>query len=143
MPTIQQIRREARRPGVPWSAVRAAYREIKATEIAKREHPNEVRQTAWHMMTAHSPGCWPFWRHGFDSRWGHKLGSAGDYTVVPGYDELAQEVGQIFPEYADDTGTERLFDFLFSPYDKLPSRQTMYAQAIELAAADTPTDVPF
>ena len=71
--------------------LRDAYREIKAAEVARRERPNEVRATAWCMYTASTPGSWPFWRHGFLSRFGHRLARGADYTIIPGYDEIGQQ----------------------------------------------------
>ena len=85
------------------------------------------------MATASTPGCWPFWRHGFLARWGDKLAKGADYTCVPGYDDLAQEVAAVHPEYSGDDGTERLFDILFSPYNRMPSAEELYRQALELA----------
>ena len=128
-----EFRQQARRLGLSWSAVQAAYCQLKQSEREKRERPNAVRQAAWTMVTANTPGSWPFWRHGFCARWGRKIAQDHDYTIVPGYDEISQEVGWYFPEYADDTGTERLWDFLFSPHDKLPTREELYRKAIDLA----------
>lgn len=143
---LYEIRREAQDRGLRWPDVQDAYRHVKSIEWEKREQPNEVRQTAWALLNAHSPGCWPFWRHGFYARYGHKIARGADHTCVPGYDEISQEIGWQFPEYADDEGTERLWDFLFSPYDKLPTREEMYRDAMDLLEAwaqNTLTEVPF
>ncbi len=131
--TRNYFRREARQSGLDWQAVQAAYEQIKQTERQRRERPNEIRATAWTMATASTPGCWPFWRHGFASRWGTRIARGADFTVVPGYDEIGQQIGTAFAEYADDDGTERLFEFLLSPYDRLPTREEMYRQAVDLA----------
>lgn len=131
--TVRRVKQEARRRGLPWSAVQDAYREVKRAEWEKRQRPNEIRSTAWFMATASTPRSWPFWRHGFYSRWGHKIARGADHTCIPGYDEIAQSIGGEFPEYAGDDGTERLFEFLLSPYDKLPSREEMYDAALDLA----------
>ena len=121
-----------------------AYREIKAAEIQKRERPNEIRATAWTCYKANSPGCWPFWRHGFYATFKARLARGADYTIIPGYDEIAQEIATEFPEYAGDDGTERLWDFLLSPYDKMPSRDEMLRKAADLVAdTDTDSQVPF
>jgi len=147
---MRRIKQEARRRGLAWSAVEDAYREVKAAEREKRERPNEIRSFAWFIATASTPGSWPFWRHGFYSRWGHRIARGADYTVIPGYDEIGQQIGGAFPEYTDDTGTERLFEFLLSPYDKLPSREEMYDAALDLAelsadqtATETHNDLEF
>lgn len=127
---LNQFRREAKARGLSWAAVQAAYGEVKLAEREKRERPNEVRQAAWCMAT--TPGCWSFWRHGFCARWGRRV-ERHDYTAVPGYDLIGQELASWFPEYADDDGTERLFEFLFSPYDRMPTREELYCKAIDLA----------
>ncbi len=131
--TIPAIRSEARRRGLKWAAVVEAYRELKAERWEKRQRPNEIRATAWMMHTASTPGCWPFWRHGFASRFRTRLARGADHTIVPGYDEIAQQIATEFPEFATDDGTQRLWDFLFSPYDKMPSRYELIEEALELA----------
>jgi hypothetical protein len=127
------LRRQAKKLGIPWSMVLEMYRLVKNEEQAAREHPNEVRSTAWHAMVGHKSGSAPFWRHGFVSRYGRRV-DRHDYTVIPGYDVLAQEIAGIFPEYAHDAGTEELFAFLLSTYNRMPSRQTMLGKAIDRAA---------
>jgi len=136
---IAQLRSEAKRRGLRWSDVLDAYRDAKAAEIDKRRRPNEVRQTAWWLATASTPGSWPFWRHGFAKRWGARV-DRGDYTAVPGYDEIAQAIATQFPEYAGDDGTERLFDFLLSPYDRIPGRPELLERALDRAEQAAATD---
>lgn len=128
--TIIEVRREAKRRNLRWADVEAAYHEVKAAEWEKRQRPNEVRETAWVCCTAHSPGCWPFWRHGFVSKFGRIMARGADLTSIPGYDTLAQEVSSYFPEYADP---ECLWDFLLSPYDRMPSKEELYRKALDLA----------
>ncbi len=129
--------------------IREAYRQIKAGERDKRRRPNEVRATAWWMFTASTPGSWPFWRHGFVARFGRRLARGADFTIIPGYDEIGQEIATQFPEYAGDDGTERLWAFLLSPYDRLPGRDEMMRKARSLAEAwtrepvEADTKIPF
>ncbi len=127
-----EFRREARRRGFAWSDLRAAFEVLWDGERQKRERPNEIRATAWMMATGSTPGCWPFWRHGFLSRWGGRIAKGQDYTIVPGYDEIGQQIATQFPEYATADGTERLFAFLLSPYDRLPARADVYRRALEM-----------
>ncbi len=130
---MNEHRHEARARGLRWAAVLAAYRQIKQTEREIRQHPNAVRASAWMMHTASRPACWPFWRHGFLSRYGRRLARGADLTVISGYDEIGQQIASEFSEYAGDDGTERLFDFLLSPYNRLPDRDTMLRAAVDLA----------
>lgn len=132
MCNLTKLRREVNARGLDWAAVQAAYSELKQTERDQRERPNEVRQAAWCMAVGSTPASWPFWRHGFEARWGRKLARGSDYSCVPGYDEIAQQIAGEFPEYDTDDGTERLFDFLFSPYDRMPDRETIYRKAMDL-----------
>jgi len=142
--SVSEVKRAAKQRGVPWAAVRGAYQELKASESERREHPNQVRAAAWCVATARTPGCWPFWRHGFLSRWGHKLAQGHDYTSIPGYDTISQEIGWMFPEYTGDDGTERLWDFLLSAYDRMPSSEQLYRRALDRAHRElTANQVPF
>jgi hypothetical protein len=131
---LSDLRREAASLGLAWSDVQPAYQELKAAEWDRRQRPNEIRAVAWQMATASTPGSWPFWRHGFVSRWG-RLVERSDYTAVPAYDEIAQEIATEFPEYGGDDGTERLWDFLLSPYDRMPPAEQLYRQAIRRVAS--------
>ncbi len=145
---MNELRQEARDRNLPWSAVEAAYRDVKAAEWENRRVPNEVRSFAWMLFTASRPGCWPFWRHGFLSRYGRRLARGADHTIIPGYDEITGQVAGSFPQYATPDGEDRLWSFLLSPYDKLPDRHTLYQKALDLAeqcstADTTSTEVEF
>ena len=125
------LRAEARERGLPWARVLAVYRQVKTEERAKRERPDEVRCVAWTCFTAHSPGCWPFWYHGFRKRYGDRIARGADHTCIPGYDVLAQQMAAEFPEYRTDDGTQRLWDFLLSVRDRMPSRDEMIRRAMQ------------
>lgn len=139
MPTLTIIRRETRDRNLPWLSVQDAYRQIRHEEWEKRQRPREIRRAAWCMAT--SPGCWPFWGIGFQKRWGKRAAEL-DYTVVPRYDEIVQEIGWYFPEYAHDNGAEELFEFLFRPYDRMPSAEEMYRQAMDRVDFELFTSAP-
>ena len=125
-----ELKREARKAGLAWDDVQAMFAMLWEGEKLKRERANQVRAAAWFYHRAQHPRCWPFWRHGFVSRYGRRVEKA-DYTVIPGYDTLWQEVSWSFAEYAHDGGCQELWDFLLSPYDKLPEREEVYRRAIE------------
>jgi len=133
-----EARKEARRRNLTWADVQAVYEELKAEAYEIRERPNEIRRVAWTMYT--SAGCHSFWRHGFVARFGDRMARGADLTSIPFYDELAQQVSWEFPEYADDAGTERLWDFLLSPYDKLPSAASLYAEALDRVECGSTVD---
>ena len=142
VPLWRMIRDESRRRGLDWDVVWDVYCELRVMEIAKRERVNEVREAAWMMATASRPNAWPFWRHGFVSRWGRQV-DLHDYTAIPGYDEIHQAIATQFPEYAGPDGTERLFDLLLSPYDRLPTADQLYRRAMDHLEARKPEPVPF
>lgn len=135
---LSEFRREAQQRAIRFSDVQGTYCDLKDLERAKRERPNEIRAHAWMMFTANSPGCWPFWRHGFASTWNHRLARGSDFTIIPGYDEIGQQIASAFPEYDTDDGTERLWAFLLSPYDRFPSRDELYRRALDLCEAQQP-----
>jgi hypothetical protein len=128
--SIADIQREAKERGLDWATVRGVYCELREQEREKRERPNDIRQAAWSMAT--TLGSHPFWRFGFASRWGKKV-DLHDFTIIPGYDEIGQQIASQFPEYDHDSGTENLFEFLLSPYDKLPTCEELYRKAMTLA----------
>jgi len=134
---LTDLRNESRHLGIPWPAIREAYAQIREEEILQREHPNAIRQAAWAMAT--SPGCHPFWRHGFLSRWGQRIARGADYTIIPRHDEIAQQIGWDFPEVDD---SQQLWDFLLSPHDRLPTAKTMYSKALDRAERELSKPVP-
>lgn len=125
----QSLRCRVREAGYSWADFCNVYQAVKTHERDRRERPNEIRAMAWAMLS--SPGCWSFWRCGFQNRYGAAV-EQYDLTVIPGYDEIGRVIGLQFPEYGDDEGTERLFDFLMAPYDKMPGRDEL----IELTLGD-------
>lgn len=132
---IKKLQREAKRAGIHWAAVLAAYDQIKAEESAGREHENEVRRHAWFIHRgAARPSKMRFWSCGFAYRYG-AIAAAADFKAIAGYDVTAQEVAGRFPEYADDEGCERLWSFLLSPYRPMPRRDVMLRKALERVAA--------
>ncbi len=141
---ITRLRREAKRLGLAWPDVLGRYRQLKEEAIERREIPNAVRELAWQIATWYSPGCWPFWRHGFAKRWGRRY-FENDQTAIPNYDTIQQQVGWYFPQYAGLDAEHALFEFLFSPYDRLPAAAELYDRAIADVAAwrDEPQPVTF
>jgi hypothetical protein len=143
--TLRELKTEAKRLGVTWGDVLDEYAIVKSIELERRERPREIRKTAWHALVGSQSGSAPFWRHGFLARFGRQLARGADYTCVRGYDDIRQSVTQTFPEFLDPPGesgrgTEDLFEFLFSPYDPMPSREQMLREALARieAAVDRP-----
>lgn len=126
--TIDEVKREAKAAGIAWAQVQGAAAELLQREREARAHANEVREAAWCSYT--SKGCWPFWRHGFLARLGHKV-EGGDYTRIPGYDTLAASIASRYPEYAGDEGCAALWGFLLSPFERMKARSEIYAEALE------------
>jgi len=131
--TIDEVKQQAKAAGIAWRLVREAAAELVEREREARAHDNEVREVAWSFYT--TPGCWPFWRHGFLARLGRKV-EGGDYTRIPGYDTLAASVACQFPEYAGDDGCAALWDLLLSPFERMRPRAEFYAEALEWVNAE-------
>lgn len=131
MQTLAQLRKSI--PAAIRGEVEAVYAELVADAQEQAERPNTIRRNAWHSLVGHDNGMSPFWRHGFAKNYGRRV-ERSDYTAVPGYDEIHDQIAREFPEFAGDDGEYRLFTFLFSPYAKLPERVELYAQAIGLVA---------
>ena len=148
--TIRTLKAEAKAAGVTWAEIKDAYAEVKQAEWAKRERPDAIRREAWAMEMAGHPRSHAFWRHGFLSKYGRKLAKGADHTIVPGYDDMAQELAAEFPEFDNDHGTEDLFELLLSPREPMPRAEQLYREAFELAEyrkatqpAATESEVPF
>jgi hypothetical protein len=128
----RELRQRCQEAGVKITDVKAMYQFLRDVERDAQERPNAVRQAAWETCT--SKGCHPFWRHGFEKRWG-KIYHENDVDALPfDYDRLAQIVASYFPEYDTDDGTERLFAFLFSPFVPKKPAAELYNEAIERVA---------
>ena len=104
--------------------------QIEEGERARREHLWEVRRTAAEFYFG-GERCRHAgrWAHIFQEQFG-RMTEGRDHTVIPRYDELAQEVASVFPEYQDEDGTARLWDFLLGPHDPMPQRDLIVRAAI-------------
>lgn len=147
MPTVAEIKAEARENHVPWATVREIAEAMIEAERESRGYDNEVRQFAWFLVTAHTPASQPFWRHGFRSRFGRRVEKHG-YEAIPRHDLIHMQVASQFPRFDTPTGIDDLFDFLFADYVPLTPRGEVYAAALafaleeaEAAAADA--DIEF
>lgn len=129
------LRDECRRAGVPFEELRDVKNTLQQLEREKRTRANEIRATAWMIHKASTPGCWPFWRHGFRADWLRRVDES-DHTIIPGYDEIHQQIAWHFPEYDTPDGEERLFEFLLSPYDRMPPAADLWWEAFERIVDD-------
>lgn len=134
----REARREADERGIPFDVVEATYRELRAMERESRVAGWELRREAWERAVP--VGCHPFWRHGFAVRFPRAFGD-GDRTLIPRFDELADELAEEFPWLmrADDPA-EALFEFLAEPHDTLPSAAETWERAIHECDAEPAPD---
>jgi len=139
---LRDHKAEAAARGLDWQDVQDAFQVVREREEAKRVHADDVRKTTWELVMAGEPQNQPYWRAGFRcvwARWPKLL--ERDHTAVPNHDTIAQEVASYFPEYRASDGTERLFEELFAPHDPMPSREELYAMAMNLVEASQAADV--
>lgn len=108
-----------------------AYRQVKQIELDKRTRNNEIRRLATYLYWPNKPYRWRWWRMAFECVFGERYRES-DLTIIPGYDELAQELSHTFPEFEGIDGCQDLWKFLMSPYDPMPSKSAMMADAVEL-----------
>jgi hypothetical protein len=145
---ISDLKAEATARGLNWSDVRAAFEMVREQERDKRAHGDDVRRSAWHLATALEPHLGCYWKYGFANPWKRwpKL-LERDYTIIPNHDVIAQEVASHFPEYHRNGGTEQLFNELLAQHDPMPSRETMFAAAMDMVeamcASDAADVIPF
>lgn len=134
--TLPEIRAEAKRLGIPWAWVLAAKDQLIRDEREHRGYRNGIRMYAWHSCVGADSGSAPFWRHGFQARFAARFARGADFTIIPGYDLIAQEVASQFPEFegehaGDVSGCNTLWEFLLSSYEPWPPRETFYWKAID------------
>lgn len=135
--TLAEFRAEAKAAGIPWSWVCQQKAELVENELEKRDEPNAIRRSAWEMHVGPDSGSAPFWRHGFIARFGARIAKGADFTCIPGYDTIAQQIASEFPRFdeghaGDCGGTETLWEFLLSDYIPMPPVEEFYWEAIEL-----------
>jgi energy-coupling factor transporter ATP-binding protein EcfA2 len=117
--------------------------EIEQRERDKREHAWEVRKTAAECYFGRDRVFWAGrWATIFQEQFGKLRSEGKDLTSIPRYDDLALSIVSVFPEYADEGGTERLWDFLLSSHDPLPPRDEMTRRAILQVAEELGWEPP-
>lgn len=123
-------------------ALRAALAEVTAEQFAKRERAVEIRRAA--TAAYFGPQFERWWAIAFRVRLGKHFADGHDFSSVVGHDTLAATIALEFPEFADDDGPQRLWDFLMSPHDAMPSREKLLELARErveyLAGRDAEAD---
>jgi hypothetical protein len=128
--TTIQARRWAKKEGIPWGRLLSAYRELRILARTERDREWEMRRTAWQKMRP--SGSWDFWRHGFQDRY-RRAFTGGDQNDIPGFDELAADMGRMFPELAvGGDPASKLFEFLAQPHNTLPTSEETWAEVVEL-----------
>lgn len=142
------IRNQAKEQGIRIDVLRGVYRELRAHERQSREWEWTIRRRVWEQYS-YSRESNDFWRHGMHVRYSRAFGE-GDRTLIPRWDETADELAEEFPELAiDGDPAERLFEFIHRPYEPLPSAEETWAIALEVclervaAVAADAEPVPF
>lgn len=131
----------ARRMGLDWSAVVAAFDGLRAEQKAAREFEWSVRQMAWSSY-AWTPACREFWRHGMQKRFARAFGD-GDRTLIPRFDVVAQCIAAEWPALnRDGDPGEALFELLARPFDRLPTAGETWVEALRMSE-NTIDDVSF
>lgn len=143
-----EIRKHAKELGIPQAVLRDTYAELRAYERQARDWEWTLRRRVWEMY-AYSRESHDFWRHGMHVRYARAFGE-GDRTLIPRWDETADELAGEFPELASDGDpAEKLFEIIAQRYQPLPTSAETWRQAIDLClsrVADWAADavpVPF
>lgn len=137
--TVSDIRSIARANGLKWIDVVEARKDVEKAwrETSGYDYEMEVRKVAWEATVGHGTAASKRFRHGFAQRFRSAIAKGGDYTAIPGYDSIAQQVAAEFREFANNddscSGTERLFDLLLSPNTKIPTID-LYREALDMVA---------
>ena len=124
----RSIRLECRQRGIDPAFVADVKGALAAHQDYGIGRRREMRQLAWQSFHANHPGYHPFWRHGFQAHWGKRV-DAHDYTVIPGYDELFEEVSGEFPEWRE-RDTHDFYAELLSPCPRLETAAELWERAL-------------
>lgn len=138
--TIKELRETASREGIPWKWVRDLKNELVRLEEEKRAATVRARQVAWWRYVGQNSGSAPFWRHGFAARFEHRIARGADYTIIPGYDEIAYTLRSTVGEYSE-WETDDVWEFLLSDYEPQRPREVFYAEALAMIEDATPQAV--
>lgn len=140
--TKQQARTAARRLGLDWSTVEATFDGLRAQQRIDREYEWSVRQMAW-AFYAWTPACREFWRHGMQRRFKVAF-SDGDRTMIPRFDVVAQYIAAEWPALnRNGDPAEALYELLAAPFNRLPTADETWDEAIRIAETTVCDDVAF
>ncbi|MDZ4819195.1 MAG: AAA family ATPase [Planctomycetota bacterium] len=124
------------------NTLRQLMSEIEDRERSKRQRGWDVRKAAALRYFGERRINAGRWANGFQASFGKLADLGKDFTAIPGYDTLADGLAADFPEYGGDDGCERLWTFLLSPHDRLPSRDVMFAEAVAQLAVANGVSIP-
>ena len=71
--TLAELREQAKAAGIPWRWVCERKEELLEIETRKRWAEVSARQVGWWSYVGWTSGSAPFWRHGFQARFGQRL----------------------------------------------------------------------
>lgn len=130
---MKELKREAKRAGIAWADVEATYRMLRQEKDDAREHEAEIRRQAWARVA--TEGSQAFWRHGFAKRFDRAFG-AGDRTLIPRFDEIADGLAYTFPELAEGGDpAEKLYELLAAPFSPRRPNEEVYREALDVILA--------
>lgn len=136
--TEKELRQQAKDNGINWATVLEIYAELRAFEQAERDYDAEIRLACW-LPYSYNADCNRFWRVGLSNRFPRAF-AEGDYTLIPRFDEVADQVRMQFPQF--DT-TEKLWDYLTRDFVRMTPRVKLLQQAMDAAEEYRGETVPF
>lgn len=107
--TERDARQMAKQLGIRFAIVRDWYRQLRLLARNSVAWEWELRQRVWSHYCG--PNSESFWRHGMQVDFAYAFGE-GDQDAIPGFDEVADLLGW---------DAQQLFDFIRSPYTRMPS----------------------
>jgi len=134
MPSISEVKANAKAAGVRWSDVVELYRELRSMERPAVEHDHEIRRAIWEQY-CWTPGCAQFWFVGMERRFPRAFAD-GDRTLIPRFDEMADGLAMSYPQFACDDPSEKVWDFLTSPPQRFTEAGKLYSDALEMILHD-------
>lgn len=129
--TKTQAKRIARQHSIDFTIVERVHQDIRRGLESQLKPAWELRREAYRIL---APTCQTWWRT-FGNQSIREFDGAfidGDYTRIPRFDEVADELVGQFPEFVSiDSPSETLFEFIRSPYQRMPPESETWPLAID------------
>lgn len=132
---LRTMKRLAAEYDVQWTDIEARAAEIHAVAVQSNAREYEIRRAAYQSVCPPAKRHMPYWKsfgQWNNPRYRGAFGGGNDWTVIPNWDSVAEELAGMFPElWNDNRPAETLYQLIIAPVSQTPTLREALAMAFD------------